>query len=69
MLKLLVLTIAVSPLTLFAPAGPALAEAAPSGRDYGCHVSTHAQTTGFGPGMSPGQHHRGFSGWDGSMPC
>lgn len=68
MIKFLLLSFAVSPLTLLAAAGPALAEAAPTGRDFGCHVSTHAQTMGFGPGMNPGMH-RGFSGWDGTIPC
>jgi hypothetical protein len=69
MIKLLLLTFAVSPLTLLAVAAPALATDQPSGRDFGCHVRTHAQTTGFGDGMSPGQHHQGFSGWTGEMPC
>lgn len=69
MIKLLLLTFAVSPLTLLSAAGPALAQTAPTGRDFGCHVSTHAQATGFGQDMNPGQHHRGFSGWDGTMPC
>jgi hypothetical protein len=69
MIKLLLLAFAVSPLTLLAAAGPALAETAPTGRDFGCHVSTHAQTPGFGQGMNPGQHHQGFSNWVGSMLC
>lgn len=66
MIKLLLLTFAVSPLALLAAAGPALASA-PTGRDFGCHVSTHVQTMDFGQDMNPGMH-RGFSGWDG-MPC
>lgn len=69
MTRLLLTAFAVSPLILLAAASPALAETAPTSADYGYHVSTHAQTTGFGQDLNPGQHHRGFSGWDGGMPC
>ena len=69
MIRLLTLTLAISTLALTAAASPAVAATASTGRDFGCHVSMHAQTTGFGQNMNPGQHHRGFSGWDGSMPC
>lgn len=68
MTQLLLVAFAIPPLILLA-AGPALADTAPTGGEFGCHVSTHAQTSGFGPGINPGQHHRGFSGWDGGMPC
>ena len=68
MTRLLLLALAVSPLSLLAAAGPALASA-PTGRDYGCHVSTQARAGMLGQGMNPGQHHQGFSGWDGTMPC
>jgi hypothetical protein len=68
MIKLLLLTFAVSPLALVASAAPALAEVAPTGGDFGGQVSSCAQTTGFGQAMNPGVHHRGFSGWDG-VPC
>lgn len=66
MIKLLLLSFALSPLAL-AAAGPAHAETAPTGRDFGCHVSSHAQTAGFGQDLNPGEHHRGFSGWDGML--
>lgn len=68
MIKFLLLMFAVSPLTLLAAASPALAAAPPSGRDFGCHVSMHAQAAALGRGMNPGQH-QGFSNWAGSMPC
>ena len=68
MIRLLLLALAVSPLTLLAAVGSALAET-PTGKDLRCHVSMHAQTTGFGQGINPGRHHQGFSNWVGSMPC
>lgn len=39
----------------------ALARAAPTGRDFHCSASTHAQTTGFGQSINGGPY-GGFSG-------
>jgi hypothetical protein len=63
------LTLAVASLALFATVGPVFAEIAPTGKHFGCHASAHARAGDLGPGMNFGQHHRGFSGWDGKMPC
>ena len=34
-----------------------------SGREFGQHVSMHAQDMGFSGDHNPGVHHRGFSPW------
>jgi hypothetical protein len=43
---------------------PALAAEPPSGRSFGQHVSSCAQTTGFDSEHNPGMH-SGFAGWNG----
>lgn len=52
---------------LLATPAVASAESAPTGADFGRHVSHCAQTMGFDAEHNPGMH-QGFSGWDG-MPC
>ncbi|WP_159104163.1 hypothetical protein [Streptomyces sp. CdTB01] len=39
-----------------------------SGRDFGQHVATCAQTMGFDATHNPGMH-QGFSGWDAAHAC
>lgn len=48
---------------LVAVANPSAAAAAPD--NFGQHVSTCAQTMGFGADHNPGKHY-GASGWDGT---
>lgn len=43
---------------------PTTAEADPGSGNFGQHVSTCAQSTGFDADHRPGMH-RGASGWDG----
>ena len=45
--------------------GAAATAGASTGRDYGHHVATCAQTMGFSGVHNPGMHH-GFAGWDGA---
>ena len=52
-----VLTIAAGALTPASAAG-----------DFGEHVSTCAQTSGFGADHNPGMH-QGFNGWDPTHTC
>lgn len=47
---------------------PSAAQADPGPSNFGQHVSTCAQTMGFGADMNPGLMHHGASGWDG-MTC
>ncbi|MGW3938525.1 hypothetical protein [Streptomyces sp. NBC_00024] len=39
-----------------------------SGADFGHHVATCAQTTGFDGTHNPGMH-QGFRGWDAAHAC
>jgi hypothetical protein len=44
--------------------GSAAAGGAATGRDFGAHVATCAQTVGFSADHDPGMHH-GYAGWPG----
>jgi hypothetical protein len=44
--------------------GSAAASGAATGRDYGAHVATCAQTVGFSADHNPGMHH-GYAEWPG----
>ena len=48
------------------PAGSA--ETGATGRDFGKHVVTCAQTMGFSGQHNPGMH-RGFAGWNPAETC
>lgn len=51
----------------FSTPGAASAQAEPTGRDFGQHVSDCAKTTGLNGSHNPGMH-QGFANWDAS-PC
>lgn len=54
--------------TALAVVGSGTATAAGTGKDFGQHVLTCAQTTGFDGAHNPGMH-QGFAGWDPNHVC
>jgi len=69
MFRLLVSTLGMAAATAVMTAtGSGAATAAGAGQDFGQHVPTCAQATGFDGTHNPGMH-QGFAGWDPSHVC